>query len=1727
MISYQDYVSVSFTNKNGRVRVALDVQEMPLALQLVVRDDGHVYAFCHPRTEPAATPVTNAYVDVAMKVRHDGYVKLHFDVYDECPWKERIRKQAAESFGTARLKRVKARKLGGAPREKKVRYKPVRKSPAKAWNAQKDELYAEFMNALRRERLLPGVRRAMRTYVRDYNVETSASWIPKVQSGREIAAAAAASGIGGESKRQQKLASKKRSSARTVRKPVNVTQVPRSTTEKSASQTVLSAPAVFLTQSERRADARKKRDEQQVLVAKKKQKECYKSIPKHVRERDIKDARDKRSPVLQGGKLLTAGLSVAAGVVLGKLFGVLKKTDGLVSDVHNFVAQFVRKIKDLAATLKGLLGKAMWVVPLVMMVWFIYVKTNFIGPLAAAMTLTALSKVFGKPLWTRISKFFPERDAEEPSLQDGFSSVAPKLLSVLLCFSVFKERKLPMAITEFCKRLAMIDRLSGGWETFIDWVMRALQAFTDMLTKFFSLKRVVFYEKTKDCLSVWMAKVDEKAKLHSTAGVDITPTEINSLVALISEGYGFKELYRRTSMSAMRQIDEYLIKATNILAPHLGSINARNNFRQEPVSVIFQGAPGIGKTVLCVPFCGALLKTGGLVPADATSDDIQKEMWQKGTSEFWNGYSSQQALIMDDAFQARADPSNAENEYMTIIRMIGSWSFPLNFADLSSKGKIYYTSRLVFMTTNISSIVSEAGLVLNEPEAVVRRLTYSYKLHLKPQFAINGRLDKVRFDEERRRCAAEHTGLDRFPWHIWEVSKHDFSSGRTTEERIPLRNLLDEISVELRRRTSSFQDERTAAADFFDGLVPDIVTQAGKYVNNVSSWSDEIFESSTFKSTLCDVLEDESETRYVKRRDVQAQEASGMPFLNFVKEMKDVHGWIKFAMGAGTIVVVSMLVLHAVKALLRGFWSFTKSLFGCKSRRKVREQSNRPLTTKVIRGPRVTLQSTDNRVAENAYANTYKVSFTTDRQSDHILGQIMFVCDRLAVQPQHFSESVVRMLADHTITLETVMRFRHVRTSSELSCSVGAYLKMRRASYEDRDVEFIEFSASIRAHRNIISNFIREGDLRYVSGARVRLDVCEIDDGRKITTNQRQKVFVVPSVYIGKDLKFGGRKMTRYFQYSAATVSGDCGGVLCLFDHSSYSGRAIMGLHCAGYEGAGHEVGYANVITQENIQAAVADLEIVYDNFEEDLKDRGISFQSGNVLPFDEAGSFLPLGYVEKPVNLSPVTSYYPVKGLYGLLGEYDCAPAPLGPVYRDGELKYPMLNAVAPYSTPVYYYEHSWMEQAMHVALRPLFALTKESGRSIYTFEEAVKGIPQEKFRSIPRGTSAGYPYIYDVSRGKKEFFGDEGEYRLDTPLARQMSARVDYILEQAKKNIRCGFVFVDFLKDEIRPADKVRDVKTRLISSAPMDYVIAFRRMFGAFSAAAMRMHTRSGMAPGICTYTDWPFLVQVLSKHGKKVFDGDFKSFDASEQPCIHDLILNAINRWYDDGEENARVRKVLWLELVHSRHIGGKGNDQRHIYQWNKSLPSGHPFTTIVNSIYSLFLLVATYIHKTGDHVGFWDSVSPVTYGDDNVVNVEDNVSNVYNQVTVAQSMKELFGVVYTPGRKDGVWTPVGALEDISFLKRGFRCEGNRWLCPLELDSFLYTFYFCKNRRLESDIIADNLEIALQELSMHDESRWDEFAGQLFEIQGARRLSPRVLPTREGYQRYVLTRSDSWY
>lgn len=1508
-------------------------------------------------------------------------------------------------------------------------------------------------------------------------------------------------------------------------------------------------------------------------------------------------------------------ISLAASALTVAGYGVY--TMRKLSQTSNRADDIFFSLKKMVAQIKENMGDCLfWYVPLLLLCYKLAIHH---GVLISAVCVV-LAFVFRDSIKANLIKPLLDifqKVAGEIEPQSSTFGTASKLIATLFCFSTFAGKVDQRAVTEFTRRIGTLDRSSTGWEAFMTWCISGIQSIVNYIRSLFGLERVKLLSDAHEPMHEWMSKVDSLfAKVNSGAYI-VNPDDLPQFMELVQLGSAYKDLYRLSTYA--RDVDATFVRATNLLIPFLGAVDASKNNRVEPVFAMFLGDSGIGKTTLAVTLCSTILAESGILGPDKTSSDYMREIFAKGTSPYWNSYARQACMVLDDAFQVRPVAGDPENEIIMIIRAISGWAFPLNFADLASKGKIFFGSKLLFGTTNVASIRNDASLIIHEPEAVVRRISHPYKLSLTERFKRpdNGRLNWALFAPERDACAARRgtvPSIDCYPWHVWKLQKHDFLTGVTDSTFLDVRTEILNIARELAMRCSAHLRDAASLSAVLDSYVPSTPAddanymrlqvplprtepvpipmvqlheeQLMTYLSNLrrtggigpfgpvspagSVDSDNLLERDLdelpLEVVLPDVqlqckLEDAFDALY-DRSDMPPWEWN-MRKRSFVRQMaaeredKTFLGRIKslFSSGYAACERATVEVIDNTRAFTTESWFVTCAqriiscpvtkwilsaagvvvIIGClklihtgvsyaitaiktaTASRKVQEQSNVP-----IKGVRAALQNgATERLQEITFGNSAAILIEVEGKHTP-LGSVLFLCDSLIVLPEHFIVQLEKLYADGKITGLSCITLQYAtRTPVKFSCA--AFLKCPWIRKPTVDVAFMDLkSLGLSAHKNITKFFMSEHRIKTLGGKRARLDVLVPD-------TQKQRIYPL-ELSLQQNLTTTVRKFDRVLAYNAHSVAGDCGGTVTVCD-PVYGSHIIVGLHIAGCPGFAR--GFANIVTMEMIKDAMTSMKIVRDEFFDDAASRGVQIvpQSGPV--FATAGSFESIGKIADPIVTAPYSRMFKIPGIYGRYGDYDYLPAPLAPVQRtiNGVHTFvdPMEEAMRNFGSPVLIYEQKYLDLVVHVAMRRLTQSTQTFTRAIYTFDESVRGIPEARFRAIPRDTSPGFPYrsACDLP-GKHDFFGSDPDYDLDTPKCAELRARVSHVLSEARSGVRLCHIFTDFLKDELRSPEKVEAVATRAISSAPLDYVVAWRMMFGAFSTACMSRYIISGMAPGINSYTEWNALANHLQERGLKVFDGDFKAFDSSEMPTLHNKLLDYINRWYDDGPENARIREVLWRDLTHSRHVGGL--DRRTIYQWNKSLPSGHPFTTICNSMYSLTALVIAYQKCVGNCVSFWDNVSPQVYGDDNVANVADGVADRYNQETVALALSSELGLTYTPGRKDGKWCATTSIDQLTFLKRGFRHDENLgWTAPLEPTSFLFTNYWCSNRMDMLEIIKANCEGSLRELSLHDQEMWDahcnDFRDILLEHCGG--TITRAPLDRLSYQDQAVSLEDNWY
>lgn len=756
------------------------------------------------------------------------------------------------------------------------------------------------------------------------------------------------------------------------------------------------------------------------------------------------------------------------------------------------------------------------------------------------------------------------------------------------------------------------------------------------------------------------------------------------------------------------------------------------------------------------------------------------------------------------------------------------------------------------------------------------------------------------------------------------------------------------------------------------------------------------------------------------------------------------------------------------------------------------------------------------------YDNTFKAALDRGDGNYAVMGQILFLRGTLAVMPAHFISDLKKWMKAGEITDKTMIILRGCRQAGtgllDSDCTVEAFLSYPCKIYEDRDLAFIHFDNSIKPRKDIMDKILFRSEIDDIGGNAVRLDTARMDrDGTFIDYNDRE-TFISPSVKVGRtETRIGPTVHKKWLQYHAATKKGDCGAVLCLTDHSAFACRLVAGIHVGADETWGEA--YATPLDAEICRDAVSILgvrnqpeQVVTQCGWEQL---GItSAEPIETMPFTDGdstdfGSFEPFLTVSPGVAMPVRSKLEPtpmgkseffkeeIASFYGGTPPEPLEVMKLGFHTKDGVGVWPMAEAMRPFAGNVRIINQTKFKVALGIAMHPFNTATKDHTRRTLSYREAVCGVPSIGLKGITRQTSVGFPWVVKTkSKDKTYFFGNDQEYDLDTPEAQELERQVMELKEMIENGQRPLFVCRDFLKDEVRKRGK----SARLIAGTDIRYYILCRMYFGTYVAAMMTNHRSSGICIGMNQYSEWGWLHQHMLRPGNKVWDGDFAGFDSSQQPSMLWPVLHQINDWYskNGGGADNDVRRILFQDVAHSRHLTTVKGVATTVVEWQKSLASGAFLTAVVNSMLSMGFLVDAYIHTTG-RIDFWDKASAATLGDDNLCSVADDLVHLFNQVTVSQYLKDYYGMVYTAGRKGEELKPFMSIEDVIFLQRRFAWKNGQCVCPIRPESFLHNLYYTKkgSATYKKGVVIASIEDAFQELAMHDEKQWHIVAPRLEE------------------------------
>lgn len=150
--------------------------------------------------------------------------------------------------------------------------------------------------------------------------------------------------------------------------------------------------------------------------------------------------------------------------------------------------------------------------------------------------------------------------------------------------------------------------------------------------------------------------------------------------------------------------------------------------REVPLAIYLYGLPGAGKSVLT-----------DILKAKIYHKYLSTDMCNYATcsysrspaSDYWEGYTNQPIVVLDDFGNLRDTVTNPVVEYEEVIRMVNNAQYTLNMAALQSKGNTVFDSQFLIASSNARFPDIKS---LTDPGALYRRFHIWAEISIDPAF---------------------------------------------------------------------------------------------------------------------------------------------------------------------------------------------------------------------------------------------------------------------------------------------------------------------------------------------------------------------------------------------------------------------------------------------------------------------------------------------------------------------------------------------------------------------------------------------------------------------------------------------------------------------------------------------------------------------------------------------------------------------------------------------------------------------------------------------------------------------------------------------------------------------------------------------------------------------------------------------------------------------------------
>lgn len=516
------------------------------------------------------------------------------------------------------------------------------------------------------------------------------------------------------------------------------------------------------------------------------------------------------------------------------------------------------------------------------------------------------------------------------------------------------------------------------------------------------------------------------------------------------------------------------------------------------------------------------------------------------------------------------------------------------------------------------------------------------------------------------------------------------------------------------------------------------------------------------------------------------------------------------------------------------------------------------------------------------------------------------------------------------------------------------------------------------------------------------------------------------------------------------TVAGDCGRPYLL--SSSGFHRPLFGIHACLTRDS---LGAAPLILEDLESARKAFLDCVNLEPADDL----IEFQDTTCRYWD---SQLPIYDNLKcnGINISHhnpnVTNFRPLtfEGVRVKHPEWECDVLPAALKPSNGV--HPLISNATKYEPNSYY----GVDTKTHNEIVNFLSIKFENHdnfKQVYDIDTAING--NGIMQPLKYSTGCGYWSQFGFKDGKTDFF--EALPIETDPITGEMMPTRRKFSQKALQHVipMWGRSFVDHLefceeeitnkrlfttfwistnKDELRPAEKVRAVKTRVFEQPGLEYTLLVRKFFGGF-LDYFKSHSGFTFYHGIGQDKEcvWKAYHDVLRNHSVYGNAFDYKNWDGSVSQDAFQFFEDVVTRFYDDkGLPSCHARMCLLRILRDAHHVMGP-----YYFRSSKGNKSGNPFTDVFNSVCNFYVMALAYVKSKAvaglapSMVDFDYNIKMLTYGDDIVMTVKPSALDYYNGRTI-QDILRLYGYIITDASKTAEIRPYVEFRELTFLKSPF-------------------------------------------------------------------------------------------